>query len=177
MRIFDVLTSWKTWSRIDHKICDVGHQPRLSSESRALHSFKSPLACRTKIIPRRMHPTNCPDHLIFIRLVNADDSRTPSKRSRCARFRVTPETRLGTFVCITICKDKHLPTISTRNDGAYIQKGGRDDPKRVWRCPKRNIFVEGYDGTPCEIKFPSFRKILLWETLFFRFNENFGSYQ
>lgn len=41
------------------------------------------------------------------------------------------ETRLGTLVCITICKDKHLPTISTRNDRAYAQKGGRDGPKRV----------------------------------------------
>jgi len=36
------------------------------------------------------------------------------------------ETRLGTFVCITICKDKHLPAISARNDRAYIQKDGCD---------------------------------------------------
>jgi len=41
-----------------------------------------------------------PDHLIFIRLVNADDSRTPSKRFRCARFRVTPERPSSELLCV-----------------------------------------------------------------------------
>lgn len=141
-------------------MCDTGCQPRLSSESRALHSFKSPLACRTKIIPRRMHPTNCPDHLIFIRLVNADDSRTPSKRSRCARFRVTPERPASKLLCVlqfarisTYRRFRRVMIARTYKRAVAMARSVFDS------VPKRKIFV-GYNVIAREIKFPALQKIL-----------------
>ena len=114
------------------------YKPRFSSELRAFHSFKSPLACRTKIIPRRMHPTNYLDHLIFIQLVNADDSRTPSKRSRCARFRVTPERPASKLLCVL-----QFARISTYQPFRRVMitrtYKGAVAKTRVWQCPKRNI--------------------------------------
>lgn len=41
-------------------------------------------------------------------------------------FGLRPRGPPRNFVCITICKDKHLPTISTRNDRAHVQRDGRD---------------------------------------------------
>lgn len=70
------------------------------------------------------------------------------------------ETRLETFVCITICKDKHLPAISTRNDYAYGTKGAVAMAQSVFDSVPKEIFVEGYDAMAREIKFLILRRIL-----------------
>lgn len=70
------------------------------------------------------------------------------------------ETRLETFVCITICKDKHLPAISARNDCAYGTKGAVAMAQSVFDSVPKEIFVEGYDAMAREIKFLTPRRIL-----------------
>lgn len=159
----------------------MGYQPRLSSEPRALHFFKSPLACRTKIIPRRMHPTNCPDHLIFIRLVNAEDSRTPSKRSRCARFWVTPERPASELLCVL-----QFARISTYRRFRRVMIA-RVHTKRQSRWPEACLTVSRKKYIRRRIRRYAMRDqiprsskdIITRDTIFgiFMFIENFESYQ
>lgn len=66
----------------------------------AFRSIKSPLCVQDKDYTSSHASSKLPRPSIFVRLVNANNSRTPSKRSRCARFRVTLERSVSKLLCV-----------------------------------------------------------------------------
>lgn len=62
--------------------------------------LQKPLCVQDKDYTSSHASSKLPRPSIFIRLVNANNSRTPSKRSRCARFRVTLERSVSKLLCV-----------------------------------------------------------------------------